>query len=115
MAKAQKDKVNLSNISQAHGALPDQKSIAQILGYKAPYTEGSLNEYVAKIDAMTDSDLHEHAVEVGIVPGSNVVLLKDKLQRQFLSEQNKFAYKTNPVNISKKNQEAIRAFMKDAI
>jgi hypothetical protein len=63
---------------------------------------------------MTDSDLHEHAVEMGIVPTHNKVLLVDKLERQYISAQNKFLYKNTPSNISKENQETLRKIMRNA-
>lgn len=112
MAKVKKEKVDLNSISQAHGALPAQQAIAEFLGVGTGYAETTLDEYNAKIEALTDSDLHEHAVEVGIVPGSNRVLLVRKLQDQFLHSQRKFVYKTNPSNMSDKNRKAIEAFMK---
>ena len=112
MAKVKKQKVNLDSISQSHGALPAQETIAHILGYDTGYAEATLDEYNAKIDAMTDSDLHEHAVVVGIVPGSNTYLLKKKLIDQYLMAQSKFIHRTNPSNLSQKNKSAIEAFMK---
>lgn len=115
MAKAHKAKVNLDSIAQAHGALPASQSISQILGYDSGYAEATLEEYDAKINALTDTDLHEHAVEVGIVPTSNIVLLKDKLQRQFIAAKNKFVYKTNPDTMSQKDKNFIKTFMKGAV
>ncbi len=114
MAKV-KQKVNLDTISQSHGALPPQKTIAQILGVDSGYEEATIAEYEAKIDAMTESDLHEHAVIVGVVPHSNTSVLKDKLINQYLSAQSRFVSRTNPQTMSKKYQDAVKAFMKGAI
>lgn len=90
MAKENKDKVNLATISQAHGALATLRPINDILGYSSSYKEASIEEYMAKITKMTDSDLHEHAVEKGIVPMHVRTLLLGKLKDAYLYEKTRF-------------------------
>jgi len=115
MAKGKKNKVNLEKIAQTHGALKESKSVNELLGMDSGYAEKSADEYMSKINAMTDSDLHEHAVEVGVVPMSNTVLLKDRLERQFLAAQSKFVYRTNPDTMSKENKKILENILKGAI
>jgi len=115
MAKVKKNKVNLDSMSQAHGALAPVQTVQEVMGYTSGYSEASLQEYQEKIEAMTDTDLHEHAIEMGIVPTHNKVLLVDKLERQFIAAQNKFLYKNNNSNMSSKDQETLRKLLRGAV
>lgn len=115
MAKGKKNKVNLDSMSQAHGALAPVQTVQEIMGYTSGYSEASLQEYQQKIEAMSDGDLHEHAIEMGIVPTHNKVLLVDKLERQFIAAQNKFLYKNNGSKLTKESEEALRKLLRGAI
>lgn len=94
MAKVNKDKIDLNTISQAHGALPPlQAQVNEILGFKSAYKEANVEEYMAKINAMTESDLHEHAIERGEVPIHVRSLLVDRLKRAFLLDRSRLIYR----------------------
>lgn len=112
MAKARKQKVNLESVSQAHGALPAAQSVQEIMGYTTGYTEASVDEYLAKIDAMTDIDLGEHAIEMDIVPSNPRSLLRDKLENRFRTAQNKFLYRQNPSRLSAEDEAKLKKLLR---
>ena len=101
---------------QAHGAInPDPVSIYDILGYKhSPYKTNSLDEYLAAIDKMYSSDIHEHAVSVGVIPTDDRAMLRVSLEKAFIKFHNQF-FKSQPGGsnkVTKKGLEQAHEIMK---
>ncbi len=85
------------------------------MGYTTGYKEASLEEYLQVLEKMTDTDLHEHAVEKEIVPDHNRVRLIDKLERQYIIAHNKYIHKTIPSTVNKENQEVLRKILQRGV
>lgn len=56
---------------QTHGALPprpEPMNMIKAFGIRDGYDVDTLDEYKGKLDKYTQTELHEHAHEIGIVP-----------------------------------------------
>jgi hypothetical protein len=88
MAKTTKKKaskqVDVDSMEQAHGAIQAPRSVQDMLGNDDGYTVDSVEEYLAQIQAMSDSDLHNHSVLVKVTPALPRSRLEDRLEKQFL-------------------------------
>lgn len=115
MAKVKKEKVNLNTVSQAHGAIAPTKSIQEILGYTSIYKEASLEEYQETINKMDDIDLHQHAIDMDVVPGHHKARLIDELERKFINAKNRYIGTTAKVNVSRENEESLRKILRGGI
>lgn len=65
---------------------PEQKDLYDIIGQKrkTPYSSSqTLEEYKKEIEGMQTSDLHEHAISVGLIPIHNRRVLISRLEREF--------------------------------
>ena len=109
MAKS-KDKVNLSSLSQTHGALAPM-SIEELTGQVDQYTEGSVDEYRQTLATMSDEDMREHAIEKGEVPIHTRSLLIDRLERRFITASRKPIPRAPRSKISKQDIEFQRKFL----
>lgn len=114
MAKAKKT-VNLESMSQAHGALPAERTLQDIMGYTSGYTEASVEEYRAKLDQMTDYDLGAHAIEKEVVPGQIRTLTIDALERKYLMAQNRFIHRAIPSKMTKESEEALKKLLRAGV
>ncbi len=87
-AKA-KTKPKVKEMVQTHGMVEkesyEKTSLDQVWGDTGSSKYGTLNEedYSEKIKSMNRSDLHSHAVTVGILPIDNRELLVSRLKREF--------------------------------
>lgn len=70
---------------ETHGALEPKPTLnmAKMFGIRDGYKVDTLEEYRAEINAMTLTDLHEHAHTVGVVPLDPRDKLVASLERQF--------------------------------
>lgn len=82
-ARASRKKVTAH---QTHGALPPSSgmNMAKAFGLRDGYDVDTLDEYKAKIDDMTETDLHEHSHAMGIVPLEPRDKLMASLERKFV-------------------------------
>jgi len=92
MAKAKKDKAAKTKVldatqKQVHGALESRPSVNMIklFGINDGYDNvDNIDQYRAKLQAMTVTDLHEHSHRVGIVPLDARDKLITSLEKKFL-------------------------------
>ena len=84
-----KTKPKIKEMVQTHGMVEEESyektSLDQVWGDTGSSKYGTLNEedYSEKIKSMNRSDLHSHAVTVGILPIDNRELLVSRLKREF--------------------------------
>ena len=87
--KASKEKKNVKELSQTHGAVEKEKfeptTLDQIWGDEGLSKYGTLNEdeYVKQIDEFNRTDLQAHAIKLGIVPIDDRSRLTKKLLYEF--------------------------------
>lgn len=66
------------------GEKKPQLSLYEMVGLNVnPYPEPTLDQYKARCEGMTFSDLQDHAVHVGVVPIDDKEKLVDRLARQY--------------------------------
>lgn len=108
-----KEKVNLSNLKQTHGALASP-SIDELTGQVEGYATSSLEEYRQSLASMSDPEMYDHAVEVAhIVPVGIRSLLVERLERKFIESiggRGGRAPVTPPPKMRKKDQEFQQKF-----
>lgn len=103
------------NMQQANGALPADGTIYDFMGKRTfPYKETNAQDYRAKLDKMTISDLEKEALEVaGIIPRAvSRSVLVDSLEREFLKKKSTYVDQSKkavnrPLKLSKKAQEKL--------
>lgn len=83
MAKKSAKKVKVDQLEQTHGALAAVHKPAKVPGIHNPYQTESVAEYLATVTKLSDADLHDHAINVGIVPISHRARLLDRLEKEF--------------------------------
>lgn len=87
---------------ETHGALPNQgMNMFKAFGIKDGYHVDSLSEYNAQLDKMTETDLQNHAHEVGVVPVNPRHKLETSLREKFQqvkASQRPHKVKTVPTN-----------------
>ena len=82
-------KTSPKKIMQTHAMEEKQEfektTLDQIWGDEGNSKYGTLDEstYTTQIKAMNKSDLHSHAIKLGILPGENRELLTNRLLREF--------------------------------
>ena len=82
-------KTSPKKIMQTHAMEEKQEfektTLAQIWGDEGNSKYGTLDEstYTTQIKAMNKSDLHSHAIKLGILPVENRELLTNRLLREF--------------------------------
>lgn len=106
-----KKKVDLSEMSQTHGALNAPAPLSILAGYGTVYTTASFQEYEEQLKAMTNIDLQDHAYSVGITPIDNRSLLEDRLVKEFLAKQTPAIFKTVPNGMTAEAQERQLKFL----
>ena len=106
--KTSKSKAKSKEMIQTH-AMEEKESYAktsldQIWGDTGNSKYGTLNEdtYATQIKGMNKTDLHAHAVKVGILPVDNRQLLTSRLMREF--KKHILGYK-KPTPQKNKNKE----------
>lgn len=102
--KKKSKKVNLEAMEQIDGALSPQQSVEDMLGDKSGYTTTDVKDYIEQINAMSDADLHDHSVKIGVTPIAFRDRLIDRLERQFLEKGSKKYFQPSIVQFS---QEAM--------
>jgi len=95
--KKRPTKVDIDTLQQTDGALAPRRTAQDMMINDNPYTVTDLNEYRAQLDKLSDADLHDHSVKVGVTPISHRPRLEDRLEEQFLSRINRRVYQ--PVHI----------------
>ena len=107
--KTSKSKAKSKEMIQTH-AMEEKESYAktsldQIWGDTGNSKYGTLNEdtYATQIKGMNKTDLHAHAVKVGILPVDNRQLLTSRLLREF--KKHVLAYKKPKSSGSKEQKE----------
>lgn len=112
MAKA---KTDLSSLKQTHGALNTPMTIDELTGRTVIAPAQTIEEYHEILANMSDIEMQESAVELGIVPINNRSLLIDRLERQFITNQRRTVPSARPANMSKKDQEFQRKFFEGQV
>lgn len=106
--KTSKSKEKSKEMIQTHAMEEKQSyektSLDQIWGDTGNSKYGTLDEnvYTTQIKGMNKTDLHAHAVKIGILPVDNRQLLTSRLIREF--KKHVLAYK-KPVSSSKKENK----------
>ncbi len=108
MAKA---KVNLNSLKQTHGALSASLSIEELTGQTERYAVADIESYRQLLGSMSDEEMHEHAVETGVVPIGQRELLIGRLEAKFISASKRTPPVPRPVKISESNIEFQKRFM----
>jgi hypothetical protein len=86
---SKKSKASSKKIMQTHAMEEKQQfektTLDQIWGDEGSSKYGTLNEeeYSSQIKAMNKSDLHSHAIKLGVLPVENRELLTNRLVREF--------------------------------
>lgn len=67
-------------------------SVSQMMNFSVfgRYRAANLEEYLAKIASMNLSDLHRHAIELGIKPSSDRKRMTQALSSQYLKDKSKY-------------------------
>lgn len=67
----------------------EKKDLYDIIGQKRknPFGSQTLEVYKAKIEKMNMSDLHEHAISVGLIPVHNRKVLLGRLEKEFARQR----------------------------
>ena len=106
--KTSKSKAKSKEMIQTH-AMEEKESyekttLDQVWGDTGSSKYGTLDEddYASQIKAMNRTDLHAHAVKIGILPVDNRQLLTSRLLREF--KKHVLAYK-KPISSSTKDQK----------
>lgn len=96
---------------ETHGALEPKPgmNMAKAFGIRDGYDVDTLEEYQAKINDMTLTDLHEHAHTVGVVPLDPRDKLVTSLERQFVQAK---MNQLPPRVINVPTNPALKDFMK---
>ena len=101
-----KTKKMVQTHAMEEGSKFEPTSLDQIWGDTGSAKYGTLEElkYISQIKAMNKSDLHSHAIKLGILPVENRELLTNRLLREFkkhtLSYQKPKQSGTRPQEIS---------------
>ena len=101
-----KSKASLEEMNQTHGMeqKPKPTTLAQIWGDDGMSRYGTMNEmeYDRFLHNSSKSDRHPHANKVGLLPIDNVLILKERLKREFVAHVAKYnapqEIKQNPVS-----------------
>lgn len=67
-------------------------SVSQMMNFSifSRYKASTLEDYQAKIASMNLSDLHRHAIELGIKPSSDRKRMAQALSSQYLKDKSKY-------------------------
>lgn len=115
MGRPKKQKVNVNELEQTHGALASPKPVSEIMGYGSDYNTSDISAYSAELNKMSDIDLHDHSVKIGVVPIRDRYRLISKLEERFLLNQSKYIYRNVPVKLSKEAEENQKKFMRPSL
>ena len=102
-------KPKLEDLSQTHGKVEEFKptTLDQIWGDDGMSKYGTLKmaEYEKKIAEMDTSDLHNHAIAVGLIPVSDETLMRKRLKSQFQRHVNDYTTPVDNVNTEEISDE----------
>lgn len=91
---AKKKKQNLEELSQTHAKIEEKEyqTLDQILGDSGSdkYGTFSEDEYWSQLNAMTKSDLQNHALKMNLIPIDNMKMLRDRLLNEFRRHNNSY-------------------------
>lgn len=80
-------KVNLKNLNQIDGKAEPSKpmTLDQLWGERGltKYGTDNIDEYKNYIRSLNRTDIHAHAMQVGILPNDNIEILISRLEREF--------------------------------
>lgn len=105
-----KKKDTMAEINQTNGALSQARSVYDIIGKaNGPYTTNSFDVYRTQLQKMDLAELQKHAIETAnIIPIDDRRRLEDRLEKEFLRTQAKFAGKTQGVApMSEKDKDSV--------
>lgn len=92
MAKKKKQKID--DLSQTHAKIEEKEyqTLDQILGDSGAdkYGTFSEDEYWSQLNAMTKSDLQNHALKMNLIPVDNMKMLRDRLMNEFRRYNNSY-------------------------
>lgn len=87
-------KADVGSMTQTHGALQPQRSVADMIGYTTEYGTDQLEVYAKQIRGLSDEDLRKHAVRFSVIPGVNLSRdrLVERLEKHFLDTRAKRSF-----------------------
>jgi len=91
---AKKKKQSIEELNQTHAKVEEKQyqTLDQILGDAGSDKYGTFNEdeYWNQLNAMTKSDLQNHAVKMNLIPIDNMKMLRDRLLNEFRRHNNSY-------------------------
>lgn len=105
----------VSDLHQTHGKVEEfePSTLDQVWGDDGFTVYKTLNEkeYLEKLDEMAKVDLQAHATKVGLIPTDNVMLLREKLLKEFRRHVSLYrrpkATKEKQINLSKEVKDIL--------
>jgi hypothetical protein len=91
---AKKKKQNLDELNQTHAKIEEKEyqTLDQILGDSGSDKYGTFSEeeYWSQLNAMTKSDLQNHALKMSLIPVDNMKMLRERLLNEFRRHNNSY-------------------------
>lgn len=109
--KKRTPKIDLDAMEQTDGALTAPLTVDDMTGEDNKYTTTDVNEYVKQIKAMSDADLHDHSVKMGVTPIAYRERLEDRLEREFAVRASKKVYQPRHIQFSPEAMERQQRLM----
>lgn len=89
-----KKKQALEDLNQTHAKIEEKQyqTLDQILGDSGSDKYGTFNEgeYWSQLNAMTKSDLQNHALKMSLIPVDNMKMLRERLLNEFRRHNNSY-------------------------
>lgn len=89
-----KKKQKLEDLSQTHAKIEEKEyqTLDQILGDDGSNKYGTFSEdeYWSQLNAMTKSDLQNHALKMNLIPVDNLRMLRERLMNEFRRHNNSY-------------------------
>jgi hypothetical protein len=91
---AKKKKQSLEELSQTHAKIEEKQyqTLDQIWGDDGAHRYGTFSEdeYMSQLNAMTRSDLQNHALKMNLIPIDNMRMLRERLLNEFRRHNNSY-------------------------
>lgn len=91
---AKKKKQNLEELNQTHAKVEERQyqTLDQILGDSGADKYGTFDEdeYWSQLNAMSKSDLQNHALKMSLIPVDNMKMLRERLMNEFRRHNNSY-------------------------
>jgi hypothetical protein len=102
-----KKKQALEELNQTHAKIEEKQyqTLDQILGDSGSDKYGTFNEdeYWSQLNAMTKSDLQNHALKMSLIPVDNMKMLRERLLNEFRRHNNSYLKVTGNQRVSDNN------------